>query len=876
MQTIQFSLTGVLTIITSNTLRGLETCQPHFIMQNTDSSIETDYVTPTELNDMDCFHCGLPIPNSVDLTVTIFNSSQAMCCAGCQAVAQTIVNAGLDTFYKFRTENANRAVEIIPQALHELENYNDLEIQKQFVSGPENSREAALILEGINCPACVWLNEQNLQSLPGVVEVNVNYASRRAQVRWDNSQIHLSDILGAIHRIGYTAHPYDAHKQQHLLETERKTILRRLGVAGIFGMQVMMVSIALYGGDWSGPDLEFQRFFYWVCLFLTLPVVLYSAQAFFKPAWRDLKNHTLGMDVPVSLGILLAFTGSAWTTVTNGTATHVYYDSVVMFVFFLLTGRYLELMARKKAVEVTENLARLIPIKTTRLIISEADQLDSGSTQVPWLEESVSITKISSGDRLLVRPGEQIPVDGIIVSGESTVDESILTGESNPLTKGSGMTVIGGSINIESPIQIEVTKTGQDTVISEILRLLERAQYERPVISTVSDIVARWFVTTTLIITSLVAFYWFRTGNEQWFQITLAVLVVSCPCALSLAMPAAMTTATASLMKKGILITRGHALETLARTTHIIFDKTGTLTHGKLMLTDIKCFTHINKTECLSIAAALETQSEHPIAKALINALISTDPNHIRKTATEIINNPGQGIEGKVDSKRYFIGTPTFIKNKTGKQVERACIDDLCKQGSTLILLADETHILCAYLLTDTLRSGAKQLIRSLADAGKKVSLMTGDNYNVATVVGHKLGIHYIYAALKPDEKLARVKELQDDGDIIAMVGDGINDAPVLSGAHVSIAMSTGSDLARASADVIFMNNNFNNLLLAFNISGETLEIVRQNILWAITYNVIAIPVAAMGYIPPWLAAIGMSLSSLLVVTNALRINYQK
>jgi P-type Cu2+ transporter len=842
-------------------------------MHNTDTTIQPDSFRHEGSRTIDCFHCGLPVPNNLHLSVSIFAKPQPMCCVGCQAVAQTIIDAGLEDFYQFRTENSSQGLEIIPDFLKELEIYNDLEIQKQFVSGSEDSREAALILEGINCPACIWVNERNLQSLPGVIEVNVNYASRRAQVRWDNNQILLSDILYAIHRIGYAAHPFDPNKQQNLLEQERKTLLRRLGVAGIFGMQVMMLSISLYTGDWTENDLGYQQFFYWVCLLLTLPVILYSARAFFEPAWRDIKNRRVGMDVPVSLGILLAFAGSAWTTVFNGTSDHVYYDSVVMFAFFLLTGRYLELMARKKAVEVTENLVRITPAMTTRLISKAADTDNPDTDNISWFEETVSVAKIAPGDRLLIRAGEHIPVDGVILSGKATIDESILTGESTPLQKIAGMTVIGGSINIESPIQIEVEKIGQDTVLSQILRILERAQSERPTVVGISDLVAKWFVTCVLIIASLVAIYWFSTGNERWFQITLSVLVVSCPCALSLAMPAAITTATGTLMRSGILSTRGHALETLARSTHVIFDKTGTLTYGRLKLVETRCFTRESETDCLKIATALEAQSEHPIAKALIEA---NENSNEENSATDIINMPGQGIEGNVDNKHYFIGTSAFIQDKNGNALEHENSHDLHKQGHTVILLADRENILCAFLLVDAIRDGAAQVVAALKDAGKEVILMTGDNQQSAELIGHALGINHIYAALKPEDKLARVHELQDHGAIIAMVGDGINDAPVLAGAQVSIAMSTGTELARASADLIFMNEKFQNLLMAFKISDKTSAIIRQNILWAIAYNVLALPAAMMGYIPPWLAAIGMSLSSLLVVSNALRINNQK
>ena len=436
------------------------------------------------------------------------------------------------------------------------------------------------------------------------------------------------------------------------------------------------------------------------------------------------------------------------------------------------------------------------------------------------------------------------------------------------------MNVIGGSINIESPIQIEVEKVGQDTLLSHILRILDRAQSEKPSIAGISDLVAKWFVTCVLIIAGLVAIYWFSTGNERWFQITLSVLVVSCPCALSLAMPAAITTATGALMRAGILSTRGHALETLARTTHIIFDKTGTLTHGKLKLADTQCFANINKSNCLRIATALEAQSEHPVAKVFSNALIDANEPSVKESASDIMNSPGQGIEGDIENKHYFIGSPEFIQNKNGLVLEHTNHLDLHKQGQTVILLADEQTILCAFLLADTIRHGAAEVITALKMAGKKVYLMTGDNQQSADLVGHALGIDHIVAALKPEEKLAYVNKLQENGAIIAAIGDGINDAPALAGAQVSIAMSSGTELARASADLIFMNENFQNLLMAFRISDKTSVIIYQNIFWAIAYNLLALPAAIIGYIPPWLAAIGMSFSSLIVVTNALRINY--
>ena len=800
-----------------------------------------------------CFHCGLPVPPNTSLTVWINNKNQPMCCAGCQAVAQTIVDSGLEGFYKHRTAPAPTANDVLPDFLQQLSVYDEPDLQKSFVSDVGyNQREAALILEGITCPACVWMNEQHLKTLPGVIDIQANFSTRRLHVRWDNSKIKLSSILQAIHEIGYKAHPYDPLQHQEIIESEHKLLLQRLGVAGVLGMQVMMLAIALYTGEFTGAEEKYKHFFYWISLLLTLPVVLFSARAFFEPALRDLRHLKFGMDVPVSLGILFAFIGSVKTTITG--SGEVYYDSVVMFTFFLLLARYLELIARKRATETSENLIHVIPATALRI---------SHNT-----EELVPVAHLNIGDRVLIKPGETIPADGHIVEGRSSVDESLLSGESLPISRKIGEPVIGGSINIESPIQILVDTIGQDSLLSRITRLMEQSQMEKPQITRLADRAAAYFVPAVLILAALVGAYWWFKNDPHWFETVLSMLVVTCPCALSLATPAAMTVATDTMMKLGMLVTRGHAIETLSHVDHFIFDKTGTLTEGKLKLNHIETVPEMSEEQCLNIACALEAHSEHPIAKAIIST--STDKNVME--ASNMINIPGAGLTGFINNTQYIIGNANHIAEFSEAKLDEDLFRTLDQKSSSLIFLADEKQLHAVFILQDSLRPDAESMIQQLKNRGKKISLLSGDSEIAVKAISDQLGIDDFQHNLKPENKLHELKRLQEQGEILAMIGDGVNDAPVLAGAQVSIAMGTGAQIARANADLILLKNQLPIIVKAIDVARKTVRIIKQNMIWAVAYNLIALPIAAMGFLEPWMAAIGMSLSSLLVVTNALRI----
>jgi len=804
-----------------------------------------------------CFHCGLPCPEPGQginpYSVKITGEQRAMCCPGCQAVAQAIVDNGLEDYYKYRTEKSISADNLIPEELEQLQLYDNSRLQQQFVSSSSAHPEiknASLMLEGIVCAACVWLNEQHVSHLNGVKSFAINYSTQRARISWDDTQIKLSEILKSISSIGYRAHPFDPGRQEAVQKRERQRALIRLSVSGLGAMQVMMLAIALYAGDYSGIDADMKYFFRWVSALIATPVVFYSAQTFFIGAWRDLKRKSLGMDVPVALAIGGAYVASCWATLTN--TGQVYFDSVTMFTFFLLVGRFLELRARQRSSEVADALVKLLPVMAARINANGIEQ--------------VLVNELQLDDLVRVKPGETIPADGVITEGNSSIDESLVTGESYPLRRIESDSVIGGTVNIESPLVVRITKIGEETVLAGIQRLLDRAQTEKPHIALLADKVASIFVAVILVLAITVGLIWWQIDSERAFWIVLSMLVVTCPCALSLATPAAMTAATGALTRLGMLVTHAHALETLAKVDTFVFDKTGTLTHGSLALKETSVVGSFSENQCFQIAASLEQVSEHPVAKAFQH--LGVELLKIESANAET----GLGMEAIVDNKRYRIGKRSWVSTIVKKDFQ-----DLDEKKSGLeiqskIYLANENEWLAVFTMEDKIRDDASEMIEHLNHHGINTILLSGDQDNVVCNVATALNIKTNYSEQSPDNKLTVIKNLQQQGHVVAMVGDGVNDAPVLAAAQVSIAMGSGTQLAQASSDMVLLSENLNHLQESLLHARKTILVVKQNLSWAVLYNLTALPLAALGYIAPWLAAIGMSASSLFVVLNALRL----
>lgn len=774
-----------------------------------------------------------------------------MCCYGCQAVAEQIIESGLTDYYRHRTQLPQKPDELVPEDLAKLAIFNNAQVQTEFVSiNGDSSKEAKLIIDGISCPACVWLIESRLSRLAGVVQASVNYSTQRSRIRWQEAEVSLSDILTTISQLGYSAQPYN-HKQRELVfDNERKSQLIRLGIAGLFGMQVMMIAMALYFGDSSGIDDQYRVFFNWTSLLLTLPVLLFSARPLFIGAFRDLKNKRPGMDVPITLGLSIAFLSSLWSTWYN--TGHVYYDSIVMFVFFILGGRYFEFMSRRKSTAYLDKVSSILPLTAWKIFPDGA-------------LEAVDLNALSVADNVLIKPGEVIPVDGEVYQGHSTVNESLITGESLPINKSSGIPVIGGSTNIESPLYIKVTEIGENTVLSHISKIIDKASSSKPASVMLANKIVSLFIVCLLFIAGITAVYWFQTNPEQWLAVTISVLVVSCPCALSLATPTAFSSAAATLMQHGIALINNDAIEHLSKSNCFVFDKTGTLTEGKLELVKIDIINkHFTSDGILQIAAALETASEHPLAKAILSASDQSNMLHV----DNIKNIPGQGISGNLEE-TWFIGTEQFIYEN--------CAQKLAAQHSPSIslrkiLLANASSIVAVLYFNDELRNNSRALIDYLKEQGKQIVLMSGDHRSVVSSVAKQLDITEYQAELKPEDKLKSIAKLQETGERICMVGDGINDAPAFAQADVAIAMTEASDITKLNADMLLLNNDIATLKTMLKIMMKTNRTIHMNFTWALAYNITALPFAIAGFITPWMAALGMSLSSLIVVINATKI----
>ena len=813
--------------------------------------------------DCACYHCGLPVPPEADYPVTVDGESRAMCCAGCQAVAEAIVGNGLTDYYRHRDTMPESRREAMPEELKELGLFDHPDFQKTFVRTVDGAggeeKEASLILEGITCAACVWLNETHLARQPGVTSVDINYATRRVRVRWDESRIKLSAILAAIAAIGYLAYPYDTARSEQIAKAERKNALWRLFVAGFGMMQVMMYAIPVYLADDGTMTWDQEQLMRWASLALTLPVVLYSSAPFFRNAWRDLRLLRVGMDVPVALGVGSAYLASLWAMVDGWmkqTNPPVYFDSVTMFVFFLLCGRYLEMMARQKAVRGVEEIARVLPAFALRL------------PAFPDLAgERVAVAALAMGDILMVKPGEVFPADGVVLDGKSSADESLLTGESRPVLKALGDPVTGGSLNIGSPLVVRVDRVGEETRLAAIQRLMERAATEKPKVVQMADRIAARFVVALLVLAAITLTWWLVKDPTQALWIFVSVLVVSCPCALSLATPAALTVATGMLSRQGLLVTRGHAIEALARATHFVFDKTGTLTRGRLRLELTLPLGELSEIQALALAVALEQGSEHAIGLGLKNALPARTPLP-QVEGVEALT--AQGVEGFFEGRRCRVGRVEFVAALTGQPLPETA-RGIASQG-TVVALGGEGGWLALFTLADELRPEATMLVATLKAQGVAVSILSGDTPSAVAQVAAQLGIVDAHGGLSPQDKHDFITRLQAAGAIVAMVGDGVNDAPVLAQAQVSVAMGGGTELARTQGDLVLLSENLGHLALGLQAARRTLAVIRQNLWWAFLYNLLAVPLAMSGFITPWMAGIGMSTSSLLVVLNALRL----
>lgn len=908
-----------------------------------------------------CFHCGDPVPEPPFHT-DILGQSREMCCMGCQLASQSIVEAGLEQYYLDRSE-INRTASL-PTQLTRLEAYDHDEIKSQFVYAQDGMSVAELSVNNLRCAACTWLIESRLDELDGISQCQVNLTNQRMRVIWDEDKLPISRILGVINEIGYEAKPYRQDTHEAMLARHNSQMLLRLGIAALGSMQAMMYAVAIYFGEYSDM-LIFQRdFLRWVSLFVSTPVFFYAGVPFFTSAWSAIRARQVNMDVPVSIALVVTFFASLYATITGQGET--YFDSVSMFIFFLLAGRYIEHNARLKAATMANDLVVVEPVlvqkiaedkdaaarilqlieqntlnntaldndalsdNNTEQVLNPNNNLTTNGTTttaktmpnfkqsmdaniqqltsriaqdwqranykpsniaqtqaVPEKRQMVTAHSLQVGDIIMVEAGSEIISDGILLSSTATVSQSLLTGEGDLIIKTQGDYIVGGAQNDSQPFEMLVTALPEDSQIGLIDRLMNRAMSEKPKLAQQADKLARWFVARILVLSALVFIGWYIVDPSQAIWATVAVLVATCPCALSLATPIALTVATNRLASYGFLTTRGHTLQTLAEITHVAFDKTGTLTYGKPNLLNIEIVasndttaaSNEEKDKLLAIAAALEVGSRHPIAHALLTAAYQ-----LHLPATQALQYyPAGGVEAMIDGVLYRIGHIDFALDRTGyaANADNDLIIDLAthRASSAVVLSCQDSQssawqALAGFYFNDKVRDSAPSMLAALKKSGIEPVMLTGDPSPQALVMAEELGMKAAYNGLSPTDKVNHIQALQAKGAVVLMVGDGINDAPVLAAADVSTSIAGAADLAQVSSDSIILNGQIEAITAAKRIADKTKRIIKQNLRWALIYNSSVLIPAALGYVPPWLAAIGMSLSSLFVVLNALRLKH--
>ena len=712
-----------------------------------------------------------------------------------------------------------------------------------------------VVIQGMHCAACAFTIEDALKAVPGVQSVEVNAATHRAKVVWSEQHVLPSVWMAAIERVGYNALPAaDSTLRQARLDETRKALWRWL-VAGFCMMQVMMYAYPAYvagEGDITPDVVNLLRWASWV---LTLPVVFFSCGPFISNALRDLRLRQISMDLPVALGMAITFMlSTAATFEPNGMfGAEVYFDSLTMFVFFLLTGRWLELRVRDRTAGALEALMNRLPDSVER-------QLADGSF------ERVAVRRVLAGDVIRVLPGESFPADGVVLQGNTLADEALLTGESRPQPRGEGEQVVAGSHNLLAAVLVKVERVGNDTQFSQIVSLMENASLQKPRLAQLADRVAKPFLWGVLVMAVLSAAYWWPSNPGHALMVAVAVLVVTCPCALSLATPAAMLAAAGALAKRGVLVRQLQALEALAQVDTLIFDKTGTLTRDGQRIDQVWTAEGITQEKALAWAAAMARQSIHPLSRALV-AAHENSTQEINACEVDVRETIGQGLDGHISRcayKKFRLGSTAFCQETT-KGIPLECAE-------AQVHLTADGQWLASWHMSEDVRDDAAATVASLKAMGLDVWLLSGDQASAVTHVAKQVGISHAVGHCTPQDKLQRMQAAQAQGARVAMVGDGLNDGPVLAGAHVSMAFGNAVPLAQSKSDLVLMGGQLQVVAQSVRLARHTLRVVRQNLVWAAAYNAVCVPLAVVGWLPAWLAGLGMALSSLGVVLNALRL----
>ncbi|MEJ2468065.1 MAG: heavy metal translocating P-type ATPase [Campylobacterales bacterium] len=794
-----------------------------------------------------CDHCHLQF----DESVMIKEGDLYFCCKGCQGIYHLLKDEGLDSFYdKLGTETLAPPTE----QFEDSGNFDSPAFYDRYVSvDDEGFSEVSLIIEGIHCSACVWLNEKALHKMDGVVEAHINHTNNKARIVWDDEVLKLSKIIDMIRAIGYDAFPYDPQIQEARAEKERKDYYLRMAVAIFAMMNIMTIAVAQYAGFFTGMSQSIKNILNVAEWALSTPVLFYSGWVFFRGAYYGIRTKTVNMDILVSTGATLTYLYSIYITLFE--KGEAYFDSVTMIITFVLVGKFLEVLSKKSAADTLDVLSKHVPGEVT--VLREGEQVN------------INVNEVVVDDIVLLKAGERAGIDGEIVEGEGSFDESSLTGESEPIYKRAGDTVVSGTTSIDAVVQYRATKDFEHSTLSNILTMLERSMAKKPRIEQLANTLSEYFSAVILLLAfaTFVAWWFWPNPFDAAFMVGISVIVIACPCALALATPVATLVGLGQGAKRGILFKEAAQLETLAKTDTLVLDKTGTITEGRPQV--VRAEWYDDETERgghrLKLQAMLNA-SKHPVAIGVAEHLGGDEVPTALPILDEVQQIAAKGMVARCEERMLTGGNAALMREQG--------IAPAGESEHTLFYFAVGETLVARFELADQPKTDAAEVVQALTHAGIDVIMLTGDHENAARRVAEAVGIEHYHAELTPDQKADLVAQMQSEGHKVVMAGDGVNDILALAQSEIGIAMGNGSDIAIDVSDVVLMNDSLTSLEEAFRIGRATYGLVKQNLGLSLVYNDITIPLAMAGYVIPLLAAITMSLSSLLVVGNSMRISY--
>jgi Cu2+-exporting ATPase len=798
------------------------------------------------LNSGLCFHCGLPVRKGFKSKIA--REEKEFCCSGCKIACELIYSVNAGSYYKNRIGFSEAPVKNEKKPYP----YNSELFRKQYLQSNNGTiTEVTLHLENLHCPSCIWVIEKVLGNLPGIKTLSVNFTTQRANIAWDESKLSLQYIIDTLLKIGYPPAPVEKSGTENNIHNKNASFLMRMVISAFGMISTMFLAEPTYFSYVQDLDQLSARVLQYLALIIATPVFLYVIVPYFKGFINAFRYRVFTMDLTIFSGASLIYLYSTLATLKGHSP--VYFDCLTMFLFLITLGRFIECSIQQKIFHKAEQSIKNYP--------KQATVIKNGENIIVHTDE------IKPGDLILVRPGEQVPVDGYVTEGESHADESLISGESNPVSKKQGNKVFGGSVNLEGAIYFKAEKIAVDSTLQQIAALAENINTKKSFRQSSFDKIANSFIAFVLLLTIAVYIYYLKQNPEIAVLRAIAVLVVSCPCAIGLSMPAVFSLAGYAGLKDGILFKNPDSFEQISKANHIVFDKTGTLTEGKMSLDLVKSLSSYSNEEILEIAAAIERYSEHPVAWAIVAG--SNQKKLKTKKAIDFKAYPGQGVKAHLEGNEYFIGTFKFLKDN-GNIGNK--INETENNFGTKVFIGSENGLLGYFILSDQIKEKVTETLENLKKENIGITLLSGDKKNIVEKVARLLGINDVISEVLPEQKAEYISRLRKQGHRVIMAGDGINDAPAMTEADAGIAIGGKSNLTSINADIIILNNNFSTIWKTIKLGKKVEKIIKQNLLVSFTYNLLVIPFAVTGYITPLWAGVLMPCSSLIVLLNSLRV----